>query len=602
MRKRHELHNLGSILNVTIEHCVDNVVSERISACLCGVCGEKTQWHFAWAHERAPICEGINISACSISACLISLGPIIFCIFDICVFNFSLIVTFLIGTCFEVIGKHRNLVRCRFIGNRRYKTIRRRRIISACGAISACEKWEEWQLAFWTSRWRGSPGCEASLISACEKGGEWQLAFWTSRWRRSPGCEAFPISACEKGGEWYLASVVRTCFISASGLWQWPYRGICVGEASNPGPPHEGGAQIHNRASQSSYSRNCWVQLDEINLEVELRKRIATIQDPPRWFRGSLRRAYMVSLHEWRRTKSERSWKVFILISRMLLRPTREKGAVGKLEFEDRFRRFLNGQWKELLDECVENQRKPFNGKAPTDEELAQKRRREAEQKVKLKELSRARTHLTSLGIAPGTPETLAELRNEEKRPLNCLEAIPTELLNFKPDLKIILEPSVLENVLRGSGRGSAPDLSGTRYEHMRVLLDDEGDWAIAALFLQFYANAEVPEAISACLRLGRMTALKKPSSGVRGIIAGYIIRRISTRAVAKTFAAKIMEATNPYQFALQTRAGTDALAHVLQAITDMDEDAVIVSLDGIGAFDHVRRAGFSGSYMKLKV
>ena len=90
------------------------------------------------------------------------------------------------------------------------------------------------------------------------------------------------------------------------------------------------------------------------------------------------------------------------------------------------------------------------------------------------------------------------------------------------------------------------------------------------------------------------MTALKKPSSGVRGIVAGSIIRRISTRAVAKTFAAKIMEATNPYQFALQTRAGTDALAHVLQAITDMDEDAVIVSLDGIGAFDHVRRAAFS--------
>ena len=168
--------------------------------------------------------------------------------------------------------------------------------------------------------------------------------------------------------------------------------------------------------------------------------------------------------------------------------------------------------------------------------------------KVKIKEVSRARTHLTSLGIAPGAPETLGELRNETKRPLDCQEAIPDDLLNFRPDSKIILDPTLFETVLRGSGRGSAPDLSGTRYEHIRVLLDDEGDWFIAALFFQSYANAEVPETISACLRLGRMTALKKASSGVRGIVVGSIIRRISTRAVAKTFAARIMDATNPYQ------------------------------------------------------
>ena len=53
------------------------------------------------------------------------------------------------------------------------------------------------------------------------------------------------------------------------------------------------------------------------------------------------------------------------------------------------------------------------------------------------------------------------------------------------------------------------------------------------------------------------------------------------------------MQATSPYQFALQTRAGTDALAHVLQVLSDFDEDLVITSIDGIGAFDHVRRAEF---------
>ena len=61
---------------------------------------------------------------------------------------------------------------------------------------------------------------------------------------------------------------------------------------------------------------------------------------------------------------------------------------------------------------------------------------------------------------ALGTPETLAELTDEAKRPPACTEAILLELFNFQPDAKVILEFNLLENVLRSSGRGSAPDLS----------------------------------------------------------------------------------------------------------------------------------------------
>ena len=153
---------------------------------------------------------------------------------------------------------------------------------------------------------------------------------------------------------------------------------------------------------------------------------------------------------------------------------------------------------------------------------------------VRLKELSRARTHLISLGLAPGNEDTLKELQDESKRPRSCSEVIPGEILNFRPAMKMILDPMAIANVLRSSGRGSAPDLSGTRYEHIRVLLDDEADWAVAALFLQAFTNTEVPESISACLRLGGMTALKKTKKGVRGIVAGSIIRRIATKTVAK--------------------------------------------------------------------
>eukprot|EP00959_Pyramimonas_sp_CCMP1952_P418202 8761534-Pyramimonas_sp.AAC.1 len=53
------------------------------------------------------------------------------------------------------------------------------------------------------------------------------------------------------------------------------------------------------------------------------------------------------------------------------------------------------------------------------------------------------------------------------------------------------------------------------------------------------------------------------------------------------------MAATFPFQCALQTKSGTEAIARILHYLTDADPDAVVLSLDGIGAFDHVKRAAF---------
>ena len=83
----------------------------------------------------------------------------------------------------------------------------------------------------------------------------------------------------------------------------------------------------------------------------------------------------------------------------------------------------------------------------------------------------------------------------------------------------------------------------------------------------------------------------KKKNGRVRGIVTGATLRRIVGRAMAAQFAAKFAAATAPFQFALQTRAGTDAVGHVLRAMTDASEDVVVLSLDGIGAFDHIKRA-----------
>ena len=105
---------------------------------------------------------------------------------------------------------------------------------------------------------------------------------------------------------------------------------------------------------------------------------------------------------------------------------------------------------------------------------------------------------------------------------------------------------------------------------------------------------------VAAAIRIGQMAVLKQESSRVQGIVAGNVLRRLVCKAVAKQYSEAFMTATAPFQFAMQTRAGTEALAHILQYVTDRDPEVVIMSLDGVGAFDHVRRAAFLNASVGL--
>ena len=82
-------------------------------------------------------------------------------------------------------------------------------------------------------------------------------------------------------------------------------------------------------------------------------------------------------------------------------------------------------------------------------------------------------------------------------------------------------------------------------------------------------------------IRMGRMTALKKNTGGVRGIVAGDIVRRLVAKTIARRIRVQVEKATAPFQYALSTRAGCECIAHALQALSDADPEATILSVDG---------------------
>ncbi|OLP82430.1 hypothetical protein AK812_SmicGene36908 [Symbiodinium microadriaticum] len=121
-----------------------------------------------------------------------------------------------------------------------------------------------------------------------------------------------------------------------------------------------------------------------------------------------------------------------------------------------------------------------------------------------------------------------------------------------------------------------------------KVLPDDAEASELFAHAANLLASAQVPTPA-----VSRLAALRKPAGGMRGIATGDTFRRLVSRCLARQYADTFDQATRPCQFALQTRAGTDASSGMLRAAIDLDADATIVSLDGRNAYDTISRAAF---------
>ena len=126
--------------------------------------------------------------------------------------------------------------------------------------------------------------------------------------------------------------------------------------------------------------------------------------------------------------------------------------------------------------------------------------------------------------------------------------------------------------------------------DHLRPLVEHVAVAAALRQAASLMAQNKVPEEVMDAIRCGRLTALRKPDGGVRGIVVGDVFRRAIARTIAKQHVDKVEKATSPHQYALKTKASCETVAHILQVLTNADPDATVVSFDGIGAFDLISR------------
>ena len=303
--------------------------------------------------------------------------------------------------------------------------------------------------------------------------------------------------------------------------------------------------------------------------------------------------------------RATRAWKLLLLLPRMLLfRPTRG-GLVPRKKLEARFRQFHSGEWMQLLGEGTQcaleaHSRSTRRSRRSNNDDEAQRAAR-ALSRVQLGELLAARQALEGAAVAPGTLATLAALTNPEKRPPVPRQPISPHLAQVQPVEQFQLDSDAFLVCLRKSRRGAAAGPSGMTSDHLFPVLESEADSQLFAHVGSLLATGNVPAPILEGIRLGRMTALKKPDGGVRGIVVGDIVRRLVARTMAKQVSKQVEAATAPFQYALSTKAGCECVAHILQCVTDEDPEATVISIDGVGAYDLISRNAMLEGLLKME-
>ena len=266
----------------------------------------------------------------------------------------------------------------------------------------------------------------------------------------------------------------------------------------------------------------------------------------------------------------------------------------SKEDLSRRFDLFVHGTREILLDEAVATlpvQVKPRSGPLS-----AEQRGHMVSQKVLLGEITRARQCLTGAPLAPGFDDTLNEL--QRKRPQKVVRELPGHVRALVLETPLVVSKEILLKSLKSSPRGSSPGPGGCTYEHLKVLMDDVDTFELLCEAVTSLAQARVPASMSKALTMARLTAFTKKDGGVRRIATGCSLRRLKAQTLAKQF-AKDFESDRSSTRCPPERALIAWAICCVQPPMPIPTPTVL-SVDGVGAYDHVLRAAMLGRLARM--
>ena len=194
---------------------------------------------------------------------------------------------------------------------------------------------------------------------------------------------------------------------------------------------------------------------------------------------------------------------------------------------------------------------------------------------------------LTSVGTAPPTKDTIQKLRAKHPPASVSVEAVPVSC----PPLQI--STTTLRSVLRSAPRGSSPGCDGWRFEHFRVLLQDDEAMELLARICNLFLAGMIPAEVALSFAGARLIALRKNQYDVRPIAVGSVFRRLVAKVACNVLKADMSAFFAPFQFRVATPGGTEHLTRLLQLTLAQHPDWIILKTDAKNAFNSISRQAF---------
>ena len=294
-----------------------------------------------------------------------------------------------------------------------------------------------------------------------------------------------------------------------------------VSENEEPEPPTAPDPEVVTTRGLTPAIRAALMELDGVDLPHEFTRRAAVMKTVPHFLRGPFRNALRVAMDEAleeNQLRSERGWKLNMLLPKLLLfRPPRG-GNVHKSKLAGRFQEFTEGRWMHLLRssrQCAEDaSRAQCKKRRRHHEDDLERRAGRALSLVQMGELSAGRQALEGAPVAPGNRETLNQLQDPVRRPPVMRDPLPAAITEFVSDRSFSLEKKKFASNLRSSRKGAAAGPSGMTADHLRPLLGNEQNSHRLFRMGEKLCQAQTPPSINATIRMGRLTALQKTSRG----------------------------------------------------------------------------------------
>ena len=245
--------------------------------------------------------------------------------------------------------------------------------------------------------------------------------------------------------------------------------------------------------------------LDDLNLVEVFSRRPSGMRTVPKFMRGGFRNALRVAIQEALSVderRSERGWKLLLMLPRMLLFKPPRKGTVAKEKLMARLEMFRAGRWEQLLADsrqCAEQAGQVLSRRSRRGGPTTAQRADRALHLVQLGELSSARQALEGAEIAPGDRNTLAALQDPVRRPAIPRDPLPEDLLTHVPARVFELDKGMFSKNLRSARRGAAAGPSGMTVEHLQPLLDHPRALHSMFLLAERMARADVPPSHRGC-------------------------------------------------------------------------------------------------------